>query len=261
MSAEVGDDDFIAEASDAHRSGGEARPTSVLARLRRALFGAVIALSANSSLGRTVFALLHVVGLVQLLVLPLSPSLYWRVRGSEGNAVAGFHAFLTAVAVVPWVDPSGQLASYSPEPLFFGAAAYAALTAVLFVRVMLASEWGILPGRLELELLRVLLQVGITAGIVPLMANLVSPLYCRGEWVPGVPCFVGVHLMALILGLLLACTLLALLLCAALLLKSPALDLKTNPTLQAHGRSQAAQLLVRAVLAMFFVLAAGNSPW
>ncbi len=211
----------------------------------------------GAGLGRSLFLLLHAVGLLQLLLLPLSPSLYWRAPGAEGNAVAGFLSFLEAVAFLPWVGPGGTR-GYPPSTMFIFAAAYAGVATLLFLRLTVAPQAA---ARMEKQVLRLQLHLALTLGVLPLLANLLSPLSCKKEWDTGYPCWQGGHLAAAFVGALLACALLALLFLAALMLKNSALDLKANPTLQAHGRAQAGALLLRSSLAAFFVLARDITPW
>ena len=242
----------------AHADGELSEREGLLIRLRRALFDSFLSLSQHASNSRTLFLLFHLLGFFQLIFFPLSPLLYWRAKGSEGNVVYGFQGFLTAIALVPWQDKNTFQSGYPPVALFTAAVALSGLTCVLFALLLYFQDKGI--GRFQVQVLGILLHVGLTAGTVPIFANLVSPLFCRVSWGVYV-CWSGSHLAACIIGVCLTIPTLLVLALASVMFKSPALDLKLNPTLKAHGRGQAAQLFLRVSMAVFFVLGADTTPW
>ena len=198
--------------------------TPLFSRLRWALFDGFIAVAHGAPLSRPLFLLLHLVGLLQLLLFPLSPSLQWRV---SSNPVTAFQGFLLAVALSPWTDAAGSVASYSRLSMYVFACVYTGLMIGLFIQFA-SGNLDHKQGRLRMQLLRALLHVALTAGIVPLTANLLSPLVCdpvTSLW-GGLTCWGSVHAAAVSIGVLFFSATLLLLLFATLMMKSPVLDLK-----------------------------------
>jgi PAS domain S-box-containing protein len=214
-----------------------------------------------------VWAALHAYGLAQLLLLPLAPGpgQPWRVPGAAGSVVVRFHAFLLPLAISPWTDALAQTPAPAVVTPFILATAFivsvGALVALAGARAnlrSLATGFRSSAHRSDIVVLRWATRIALAALPVPLVATLLTPLACSAQWA-GFACWSGVHVACAAVGVICAAAAVAWLVASALTVHLRTNDLKVNPLAAAHGRVDAALLVVKATLAAVYALAPASA--
>ena len=248
----------------AQRAETAAAP-SVVSVLRARAEAALLDVVRDAYCSRPAFALLHIFGLAQLLLMPLAPDAPWRVPGAESSIVVGFQNFLLRIAFAPWRD---ALSSYPPRAamsLFIIAASYVLIGCALIVLATvranvrsLSTGFRSAANRTDIVVLRWATRIGIIALPVPLLGTLLDPLSCSGTWA-GFPCWSGVHTACVFIGVLFSVAAVVWLGVASAIVHLRTVDLKVNPLGAAHGRIDFLLLMIKFILAAVFALGASTA--
>ena len=231
---------------------------------------------------------LQLVGLLQLLLLPLGPDGTWSdsaqpSRAGVAGLVPAFQAFLLPVTFTPWVQTAARtgVAPFGTLTLWAASAAFMCALLGLFGalawRAFLSDAKGAAgglraspsvakakrrEGRVAMLELRTLLALGVIALPVPLAGNLLLPVACpSGTWAGGA-CWVSTtHIGAAVVSIVLLALGLPFLVAAAALFQSRLPDLKLHPTAVAHGFADAGGMVVKVLMAATFIVGQASPPW
>ena len=258
-------------------------------RLLAATFGAFADLTDATVVSGSVWYVLQLFGLLQLLLLPLGPDGTWAASaGAPAPGIAGivptFQGFLLTVTFTPWTQTVGAT-SLSPFPtltVWALAAAFLCATLGLFLfvaaRAFLANRDGASgPRALSSQYrqggqqrgertamfeLRTAVAVATIALPVPLTGNLLLPLLCpSGSWA-GYACWTdSTHVVVAVVSILLVVLGLPFLVLAASLFQSRYPGLKLHPTAVSLGRVEALSMVIKLLLAIIFTAGQALSSW
>jgi hypothetical protein len=251
--------------------------------LRDAFLTTFEEMALSRTLGLGTFYFLQIVGLIQLLLLPLSPSpsMPWRsssldqsTRVSGGvEIVIAFHTFLLNVVLFPYIDGFGKLTSLPTFALW-------ACTAFLSSSILVLFLWGIVRTLKGLPINRHSWRVGALCLLtslatialpVPIIANLLGPIACVSEsstqdistgvsWASFV-CWSPSHLGIFSFSLVLLTLTIGYMILSTLLLQTRSPDPKGSPTAVSYGRVETVAVIIKGILAAIYACGPGLNPW
>lgn len=247
-------------------SGGKAEDVPLLRRVREAAAtGAKLTLyeaARDTSVSLALLFLLWAFDLIQMLDLALAPSarLPWAAQPVMSEGV--FKVTLNVGIVPSFVGTA------------FPADAELAAVCGLLVTVLALFAWSVAAhaGAVSYKpawrarLLRTLTFFVLQGLIVPCFSTLGAVFNCKGTWLPGgtltvLPCWQGAHAAAVFAACILLPTTIAYLALVALTVIDRAPS-KKNATAAPHGRAFAGLLVIKAALAVFAGVTAGDvDPW
>ena len=251
----------------------------IMLKIRNAIIAVFEEMASQSrTISIPTFIILHFIGFLQLLLLPLSPSpkLPWRTRGlSSGggvtNVIVLFQSFLLNVTLVPWVDGFGKLQDF-PEFSVWGICAAISSACILLFSW---SFWRALQGlpriknSMRVSLLCLVTYISTIALPVPIVANLLGPIVCT----PSSPratantlwntyrCWSSSHLGIFAFSLASLIAFIVFLVLATLLFQTRSPDAKNFPIAVVNGRFDCVSLCVKVILAIIYACGFNLSPW
>jgi hypothetical protein len=264
---------------------GESDQISTESRLilvRDAFISVFEEMSLSRTLGVSTFYFLHIIGMLQLLLLPLSPapSMPWRsdsidqeTRISGGvEIVTSFHAFLLNVVLFPFIDGFGRLSSIPSFTLWACTSFLSSAILALFLWGLVRSFKGLSPNRnsWRVATLRLFTSLATIALPIPIFVNLLGPIAClpndnikvipHNSWA-GFVCWQAPHLGIFSFSLITLALLTGYMVLATLLFQSRSPDAKAQPTAVMHGRIETTALCIKGILAAIYACGQSLSPW
>lgn len=242
---------------------GDGETFSRTAAVRAACFAAFNQLTESTSVAAALLIVFWVFDFLQLLVLPMSPSLAFPWQGM--SSAKPLLMFLLPVALIPGTDYPA-VASYSPSGMFLAAMAWTLCTVGVFAWLAAShAELTSYNPRWRVTVLRSLLWFGLNGFTVPIMSSLLGPFGCStapgDTWNGGPTCWGGGH-MGFAIGAIVCAPLAAgALLGGACLVVSRVPDAKKNlMCLPSTGRVPAAVVAIKIGVTAFFVIVNGMEP-
>jgi hypothetical protein len=230
--------------------------------------------SQSRTISIPMFLILHFIGFLQLLLLPLSPSskLPWRAEGAGmSNIIIVFQSFLLNATLVPWVDGFGKLSEF-PEYTIWGICAFfSSACLVLFSW----SFWRALQGlpriknSLRISVLCFVTYISTIALPVPIIANLLGPILCSSLspranantlW-NTYRCWSSQHLGIFAFSLISLIAIIIFFVLATLLFQTRSPDPKNFPIAVVNGRFDCIAVCVKVILAIFYACGYNLSSW
>jgi hypothetical protein len=251
-------------------------------KIREAMLSTFEEMLQARSISVTLFYVLHIIGFLQLLILPLSPSptMPWRLGSVPQNQRVGggvdiiilFHSFLLNVTIVPWIDGFGKLPEFPEFTVWiicaFVSTACLALFSWGFIRALNGAEKN--RNSWRVSALSGLTSIVTIALPVPIFANLLGPIACvpsslknfssNSSW-NVYKCWTPSHLGIFSFSLILLVSISVFMILAALLFQSRSPDAKNHATAVAHGRVDCIALLIKLILAAVYMGGFNLNSW
>jgi hypothetical protein len=251
-------------------------------KIREAVLSTFEEMLQARSISASLFYILHIIGFLQLILLPLSPSpsMPWRsVAVPQNQRVGGgvdiiilFHSFLLNVTIVPWIDGFGKLSEFPEFTMWviclFVASACLFLFSWGFVRALNGAEKN--RNSWRVSALSGLTSIVTIALPVPIFANLLGPIACVPSSAKGTAsnqtwatykCWTPGHLGIFSVSLILLVSITIFMILASLLFQSRSPDAKNHATAVAHGRADCIALLTKIILAAVYMGGYNLNPW
>jgi hypothetical protein len=233
--------------------------------------------SQHRSISISAFLILHFIGFLQLLILPLSPSpnLPWRHAGVQvsgvNNIIVIIQSFLLNVSLVPWVDGFRKLPGFPEFTSWLICTLIAFSCIILFIWSLSRSLRGLPKNK---NSVRVILLCNITyiatiALPVPIIANLFGPILCIPLSDTGqadllwntYKCWSSSHFGIFITSLITLIFASTYFLLATLLFQIRSPDAKNHPTSIVNGRIDCVAFSVKFILAAIYACGFSINSW